>query len=151
MQKDILIKWYFPHPPEDVWECLANPVLVNQWFMKNDFKPEEGHRFQFHSKPVHKMGWDGVVYCEVLKVIPNQLLSYCWNAGPAPGIINLETVLTWTLEAKDIGTQLTLEHTGFKGFKNYITGLLLEKGWKGKVAKKFGGALNQYIHDKINT
>jgi uncharacterized protein YndB with AHSA1/START domain len=61
MQRDITIKWFFPHPPEQVWECLTNPDLISLWLMNNDFKPVVGHRFNFHTKPIPKMGFDGIV------------------------------------------------------------------------------------------
>jgi uncharacterized protein YndB with AHSA1/START domain len=59
MQRDIQVKWFFTHPPEKVWECLTNPDLIDLWLMKNEFKPVVGHRFNFHTKPIAKMGFVG--------------------------------------------------------------------------------------------
>src|ERR1700759_1763707 len=97
MERNIVVKWHFAHRPEKVWQCLTNPDILAQWLMKNDFKPVVGHNFNFHTKPIPKMGFDGIVYCRVLEVIPNQKLVYTWKGGPAPGVIALDTLLTWTL------------------------------------------------------
>ena len=137
MQRDLVIKWFFPHPAEKVWECLTTPELISQWLMKNDFKPIVGHKFRFHTRPIPKMGFDGIVYCEVLKIVTNKKLVYTWQGGPKPGVIRLDTVLTWTLTPGAEGTTLLLEHTGFKGLQNYLTSIFLERGWKKNVARRF--------------
>lgn len=146
MQRDLVVKWFFNHPPEKVWECLADPELVNQWLMKNDFLPVVGHKFQFHSKPLPKMGWDGIVYCEVLEVIPNEKLAYTWKGGPKPGVINLDTILVWTLTPENGGTRLVLEHKGFKGWKNIVASIFMENGWKKGIPRRFGQILDNYVH-----
>jgi uncharacterized protein YndB with AHSA1/START domain len=147
MQRDLNIKWFMPHPPEKVWECLVTPELLNQWFMNNDFKPIVGHHFQFHSKPLPKMNWDGIVYCEVLEVIPDKKLVYTWKGGPRPGVIGLDTILIWTLEPKNGGTEMVLEHKGFKGWKNYLASIFMEKGWK-KIAKRFVKRFNELVYEQ---
>ncbi|MEZ2338694.1 SRPBCC domain-containing protein [Mucilaginibacter sp. RCC_168] len=143
MKRDLVIKWHFPHAPEKVWECLTNPELVSQWLMKNDFKPVVGHQFQFHSKPLPKMGWDGIVYCEVLEVILNQRLVYTWKGGPRPGVIGLDTLLTWTLTPDGDGTRLVLEHSGFKGLKNIFSSIFMESGWKKGITRRMIQILNE--------
>jgi uncharacterized protein YndB with AHSA1/START domain len=143
MQRDLVIKWYFPHPPEKVWECLTTPELISQWLMKNDFQPVVGHKFQFQTKPIPKMGFDGIVYCEVLEIIPNKKLVYSWKVGPKPGVIALDTILTWTLSPEGEGTKMVLEHAGFKGLKNFITSIFMEKGWKKGVSRRFIKMLNE--------
>jgi len=143
MQRDLLIKWYFPHPPEKVWECLTNAELIGQWLMKNDFKPIVGHKFQFHTKPIPKMGFDGIVNCEVLEITPGQRLVYSWKGGPRPGVVELDTILIWTITAKDQGTEIILEHKGFKGLKNYITSIIMGSGWKRHIPRRMGSLLNE--------
>lgn len=89
------------------------------------------------------MGWDGIVYCEVLEVIPNQKLVYTWKGGPRPGVIGLDTLLTWTLTAEDGGTRMVLEHSGFKGFKNIISSIFMESGWKKGITRRLNELLNE--------
>jgi uncharacterized protein YndB with AHSA1/START domain len=143
MERDLVIKWYFPHPTEKVWECLINPELVSQWLMKNDFKPIVGHKFNFHTKPIPKMGFDGIVYCEVLEIIPLRKLVYSWKGGPKPGVTGLDTLLTWTSSPENKGTKIVLEHTGFKGWKNFIASVFMESGWKKGIPRRMGKVLNE--------
>lgn len=117
--------------------------------MKNDFLPVVGHKFQFRSKPMPKMGWDGIVYCEVLEVVPNQKLVYTWQGGPKPGVVGLDTLLVWTLSSHENGTRLVLEHTGFSGWKNIIASIFMENGWKKGIPRRFGQVLDNYIYGKI--
>lgn len=133
MQKNIVQKWFFQQQPEIVWEFLTDPKLISQWLMENDFKPIVGHKFNFYSKPKIKFGFDGIVYCEVLEVQPYKKLAYSWKGGPGNGKITLDSIVTWTLVTRETGTELQLEHTGFKGIKNYFAYLGMNKGWGSKI------------------
>ncbi|GAB3903054.1 SRPBCC family protein [Mucilaginibacter boryungensis] len=145
MERDIHIRWFLAHPPQKVWECLTDPTLLSQWLMKNDFKPIVGHKFNFHSKPIPKMGFDGTVYCEVLELVPSKKLAYSWKGGPKPGVIKLDTRVIWTLEAKNGGTELLLEQKGFKGFHNYLASIFMGSGWRNGIARRFKIVLNNYV------
>ncbi len=136
MQKDIIHTWFLVQPPSVVWDYLTQPELLSQWLMANNFKPEVGHKFRFTANPKVKFGFDGIVYCEVLEVEPLKRLSYSWKGGPGNGRITLDTVVTWTLRAKDGGTELRLEHKGFSGFKNYFAYLMMNNGWGGGIRKR---------------
>ena len=84
---------------------LTQPDLIEQWLMKNDFKPVVDHPFQLRAD------W-GAVDCKVLVVEPNKTLSYAWAA------YGLETVVVWTLTATSTGTRLRMEHSGFRSEKD---------------------------------
>jgi uncharacterized protein YndB with AHSA1/START domain len=103
--KTLVIEREMPHPPEKVWRALTEGQLVEQWLMKNDFKPVVGHRFTFRATPVPN--WNGVIDCEVLVVEPNSRLAYGWGA------LGLESVVAWTLTPTENGTHLRMEHSGF--------------------------------------
>ena len=113
MQRDIKQTWILKHSPEKVWEFLTSSELLSQWLMENNFRAEVGYKFQFKAKP--RPGFDGNVYCEVLELQPNKRLSYSWKGGPGKGKIVLDSVVSWTLIRRDYGTELQLEHSGFKG------------------------------------
>ena len=137
MQRDIKQVWFLAFPPEEVWEMLTDPDLIARWLMENDFQPVAGHKFHFGTTPKSKFGFDGIIYCEVLEVIPLKKLSYSWKGGPGNGAITLDTVLTWSLTPKDNGTEVLLEHTGFKGIRNYFTYIFMNEGWKKNVKSRF--------------
>ena len=150
MQKDITQVWLLDHTPETVWEYLTESDLIAQWLMPNDFKPIVGHKFQFRTNPRIKVGFDGIVYCEVLEVRPHQKLSYSWKGGPAPGKITLNSVVIWTLTPTATGTRLQLQQNGFRGFKNFLPYLFMNGGWAKKIRNRFTQMLDQHHHDTQN-
>ena len=146
MTKVIKHHFFFPHPKETVWEYLTKSELMEQWLMKNDFQPIVGHDFQFKTKPIPGLDFDGISYCKVLEIIPFEKLSYSWKAGSGNGEISLDTVVIWKLVSNDKGTDLFLEHTGFgKGeHANFFPGMT--DGWL-KNVQKIMNLLNTTQHD----
>ncbi|MBO9152227.1 SRPBCC domain-containing protein [Chitinophaga sp. GCM10012297] len=145
MERAIRHTWFFPHSPERVWEYLTKPELLAQWLMESNFRPEVGHRFQFHTKPIVKFNFDGNIYCQVLELEPNKKLVYSWKGGNGKGEVSLDSLVTWTLAAKNGGTELQLVHSGFKGFRNFMSYIIMNQGWL-KIAKRFLKNLNQSAH-----
>jgi uncharacterized protein YndB with AHSA1/START domain len=144
MQRDIKINWFYPYPVETVWECLTDPELLKQWSLSSgQFRAEPGFKWMEARKPKPRMNWDGKMYFEVLEVIAPKKLSYSFRGGPREGVITLDTVVTWTLTPKNNGTNLCLEHTGFKGMGNYFTSFVMELGWKKNVGKKLSKTLQR--------
>jgi uncharacterized protein YndB with AHSA1/START domain len=88
-------------PPEKLWRALTQPHLLEEWLMKNDFKPAVGHRFNLRGD------W-GAVDCRVLTLEENRSLSYTWEA------MGLASVVTWTLTPTPGGTHLRMEQSGFR-------------------------------------
>lgn len=129
MQRDIKHQFTFSQPPKVVWEYLTNADLLAQWLMPNDFMPIVGHRFQFKTKPKVRLSFDGTVYCEVLEIITYKKLVYSWKGGISKENPSLDSVVTWTLTPSDHGTVLLLEHSGFKGLKNYLSYFIMNIGW----------------------
>ena len=146
MKRDIKLKWFYPYPVEVLWECLVNPDILKEWSLSSGgFKAEVGFKWMEQSKPRKKMNWDGKMYFEVLEVIPLKKLSYSFKGGPREGEYNLDTVVNWILIPREDGTELHLEQIGFKGWMNYISSMIMEQGWKNKVARKFRTALLKYV------
>src|SRR6201993_1347760 len=103
--RTLVIEREMQHPPEKIWRALTEGQLIEEWLLKNDFKPVVGHRFQFRREPMPN--WNGIIDCEVLEVEPNSRLSYVW------GSMGLETVVAWTLTPTAGGTHLRMEQSGF--------------------------------------
>jgi uncharacterized protein YndB with AHSA1/START domain len=97
----VIVEREIPYPPEKIWRALTQSQLIEEWLMKNDFKPDAGHRFNLTAN------W-GAVDCQVQTVEPNKTLSYSWDTK------DLRSVVTWTLSPTDTGTQLRMEQTGFR-------------------------------------
>jgi uncharacterized protein YndB with AHSA1/START domain len=103
--RTLVVEREMPHPAEKIWRALTEGKLIEEWLMKNDFRPVVGHRFQFLSTPVP--GWNGIIDSEVLVVEPNTRLCYNWVS------LGLESVVTWTLTPTEGGTRVRMEHSGF--------------------------------------
>ncbi|MDB5006300.1 MAG: hypothetical protein JWP45_693 [Mucilaginibacter sp.] len=149
MKKSIKHQFFFPHPPEAVWEYLTKPELMEQWLMKNDFHPIVGVDFQFRTNPIPGLDFDGIFYCKVLEIVPFKKLSYSWKSGPGEGEITLDSVVVWKLQPTDKGTELFLEHSGFakKENLNFYNGLT--DGWL-KNIHKIADRLNAAKHGTTN-
>lgn len=96
----VIVEREVAFPPEKIWRALTQPHLIEEWLMKNDFKPVLDHTFNLSGD------W-GAVDCKVIEVEANKSLSYTWAA------FGLESVVTWTLTPTPTGTQLRMEQSGF--------------------------------------
>ena len=104
--RSVVVEREIAFPPEKIWRALTQPHLIEEWLMKNDFKPVAGHRFNLRRDPQPDVSV--VVDCQVLEVEPNKTLSYTWAA------YGLESVVTWTLTPTSTGTHLRMEQSGFR-------------------------------------
>jgi uncharacterized protein YndB with AHSA1/START domain len=130
--KSIVVERTVQHPPEKVWRALTRAEVIGRWLMTNDFEPKVGHRFNFRAAPIPGM-WNGCTDCEVLLVDEPHKLAYSWNASGEEAADGLKSVVTWTLTPVAGGTQVRMEHTGFRpedeGGRQAMGG-----GWPGIVA-----------------
>src|SRR5689334_12863368 len=104
--RTVVVEREIPHPPEKIWRALTQPHLIEEWLMKNDFKPVVGHHFNLRRTP--QPDFNLVVDCQVLEIEPHKTLSYTWSA------MGLESVVTWTLTPTSTGTRLRMEQSGFR-------------------------------------
>jgi uncharacterized protein YndB with AHSA1/START domain len=129
--RSVIVEREFPYPPEKLWRALTQPHLLEEWLMKNDFRPVEGHRFTLRNEPKPEVNI--AIDCEVLEVAPNSTLSYTWSA------YGLESVVTWTLVPTPTGTILRMEQAGFRPDQ--------QQAYKGAVAgwRRFFAALEAVL------
>jgi uncharacterized protein YndB with AHSA1/START domain len=140
----------FPHPPEVVWDYLTKPELLAKWLMPNNFHATIGHKFQFTARPLPHFGFDGNIYCQVLELVPLKKLSYSWKGGKGPEKITLDSIVTWNIIETENGTDLLLEHKGFKGMKNYLSYLVMNKGWV-RIQKRLSNQIDMTTYAHSNT
>jgi uncharacterized protein YndB with AHSA1/START domain len=105
--RSVVVEREFPFPPEKLWRALTQPQLMEEWLMKNDFKPAVGHKFNLRGE------WGGVMDCEVLSIEPNRSLSYTWDFANDDPAFALKSVVTFTLTPTSAGTHLRMEQAGF--------------------------------------
>lgn len=127
MQKEIKQTWHFKQSPEEVWEYLTKPELIEQWLMKNNFQPIVGHKFQFTFTPKPGSPYAGAVDCEVLEVKPYSRLSYSWDGGTYDGSRKFNSKVIWTLIPKGTETELQIQHDGFEILEDILNHT---SGWK---------------------
>jgi uncharacterized protein YndB with AHSA1/START domain len=126
--RSVVVEREIAHPPEKLWRALTQPHLIEEWLMKNDFKPTVGHRFNLRGE------WGGVMDCEVLAIEPNRTLSYTWNFRHEDASFDLMSVVTFTLTPTGTGTHLRMEQTGFRPDQKQAYGGA-HAGWKQFFAK----------------
>jgi uncharacterized protein YndB with AHSA1/START domain len=131
--RTVVVEREFPHPPEKLWRALTQPHLIQEWLMKNDFKPEVGHRFNLRGE------WGGVLDCEVLTIEPQRTLSYTWNFAHDDAAFAMQSVVTFTLTPTRTGTSLRMEQAGFRPDQKQAFGGA-KHGWQ-----EFLGKLEQLL------
>jgi len=95
------------HSPEKVWRALTDPVLLAEWLLPVvDLKLEPGAAFTFKTQSLP--GWDGIVNCRLLEIEAHSKLSYAWV------VVDMDTVVTFTLTPTASGTRLSLVQSGFR-------------------------------------
>jgi len=138
MQKAIKHIWHFNQAPQEVWEYLTKPELMEQWLMKTNFQPIVGHKFHFICS--------NITYCEVLEVTPFTTLSYSWQANSANGAKPFNSKVVWTLIPEGNGTALQLVHNGFTVLEDYIGH---NNGWT-TLGNRFVELLNSFQNANTN-
>ena len=126
--RSVVVEREMPHPPEKLWRALTQPHLIEEWLMKNNFKPVVGHRFNLTGE------WGGVMDCEVLEVEPNKTLSYTWNFSHGDAAYDMKSVVVFTLTPTSTGTHLRMEQSGFRPDQKQAFGGA-HAGWKQFFAK----------------
>ena len=126
--RSVAVEREIPFPPEKIWRALTQPHLIEEWLMKNDFKPEVGHSFNLRGE------WGGVLDCEVLAVEPHRTLTYTWNFSHDDAAYDLRSVVTFTLVPTNTGTRLRVEQSGFRPDQKQAFGGA-RAGWQQFLAK----------------
>lgn len=143
----IVIDMFYPYPVSQVWAALTDPAALGTWLMPNDFEPRLGHRFTFQTVPSPDHSWNGVVQCEVVTLDEPHRVAYTWRGGG--GLI--DTLVTFTIEPAEGGTNLRLEHTGFAatGPGGLTIRDILASGWDSTLLRqRLPAYLSEQAHKK---
>ncbi len=134
MKTEIKHNWHYDQSVEEIWEYLTKAELMEKWLMPNDFELIVGHEFKFTTNPIPSLSLDGNFYCKVLEILPLKKLVYSWKGGANKSEPTLDTIVEWTLEAKENGTELRLIHSGFKEENGPIHAGMFD-GWNKNIQK----------------
>jgi uncharacterized protein YndB with AHSA1/START domain len=108
MVRSVKQRYFVSVPPEKVFRALTQPSLLRKWFVASaKFSPRTGGNYTFN--------WGGEMSQsgKVLGYVRDKSLSLSWpqvQRGKPLGM----TRATFKLKAKDNGTLLDVNHTGFK-------------------------------------
>lgn len=101
----IIKKHQFNHPIDKVWNAISSAEEISKWFIKAEFKAEEGFNYLFTHEDTKITG-------RVLKANPVYELVYTWKIMGT----EIDTEVKWLLEENEKGTLLTLEHSGISKY-----------------------------------
>jgi uncharacterized protein YndB with AHSA1/START domain len=120
---------------DKVWAAVTEPALVSQWFGRAEFAG---------SGPgsLGTLSWDdhGTIPVRIEAIDAPHSISYRWSNDDALGAIPesldeaTSTVFTFTLEATDDGTTLTVVETGFENTSAPLANLNDHRGgWNSEL------------------
>jgi len=103
--------------PTQVWEAIVNPNKFGTWYNATaEIEPKEGGMFTVHSGP---FTWKG----KVVNWEPEHLFKYEHNHEAVTEMpTGAETIVTWTLQPKDDGTELTFTQSGLPSTAGFAPG-----------------------------
>jgi len=130
MLRDLKMEVFYPYPPQQIWRVLTNRRALAAWLMENNFEPFIGHKFQFHNSALP--GLAGSIDCEVIELDEPRRLSYTWQDS----MMSQPSIVTWTLELVDGGTQLQLEHKGLRRAVGVGEPMRLSQPWRSEFMYK---------------
>ena len=130
MKPQIRIETFIEAQATKVWQAITDSQHVSHWLMETNIKPEVGFKAYFKMKPMP--GFDGNIKAEVLEVVENKLFVYTWQGG----WMKSPTTIRFTLEEKEGGTLLILEHFGFEGIFGNLLKKMMSGGWKKKLTQQ---------------
>ena len=139
--KDIIKKEaLLNHSIDTVWNAITKAEEISAWFIKADFKAEEGYKFLFTSEPNEK--GCTTISGEIKKSSPYTLI-YTWIVGGT----TTESTVKWELEAIENGTKLSLEHSGISNYGETAVAMFesFNGGWDNCI-----NGLTEYLKDVVN-
>jgi uncharacterized protein YndB with AHSA1/START domain len=98
-------QYFIRAPSARVFEAISDPKMLVKWLAdRAEIAPQKGGRYA--------LGWtDGPTHSgEIVEFEPGKSIGFAWEW---PGVSLRGTVFRLSVEPKDDGTLLVVEHTGF--------------------------------------
>ncbi|GAB4518398.1 MAG: hypothetical protein Tsb0010_02670 [Parvularculaceae bacterium] len=114
-------------PPEHVWRFLTEADKLALWFHRGRADLAAGGDYVLESNSYGKDG-EKVIWGEIIEMAPYERLVHSFTHQWLKGV---ETRCTWTLEAFDGGTVVTLVHDGWENVDDDPFGMAAnhDSGW----------------------
>lgn len=116
-------------PIYQVWESISDRTKTKEWYFNfsDDFILEQGRKFDWYGGPADGKQW--LHRGEMLKIIPNDLLSHSWEYPGYSGT----SIVTWKLTPVENNlTLLNFKHEFIIPFDEKIPELHIDNfkaGW----------------------
>jgi uncharacterized protein YndB with AHSA1/START domain len=144
----IRIRIHLRQPPAAVWAVLTAPDLRSRWLLPGDLTPAVGRAYELQGPEppdadLPKRGrHDWRIRGVVRQVVTQERFSYTWLAYG----LKQPTLVTWKLlpaiaemplSGADAGpgTDLVLEHVGFRGVEGLLHAQMYRIGWAGQLKR----------------
>ncbi|MGI9552898.1 MAG: SRPBCC family protein [Aurantibacter sp.] len=138
--KDVIIKeQILKHSINKVWNAISKQEEISTWFIKANFKPEQGYAYSFKSEGENCTEITGVV-----KEANPYTLIYTWVVQDT----HVETTVKWELKETEEGTKLYLEHSGIANYPGDTVVKMFESfsgGWD-RCITELSKYLTQEVH-----
>ena len=98
-------QYFIRAAPEKVFDALTNPKMLVEWLAdRAEIDPKQGGAYLF--------GWDGgpTHTGTITEFEPNRIIALAWEW---PGVSLKGTVFRLSVEPKEDGTVLAIDHSGF--------------------------------------
>jgi uncharacterized protein YndB with AHSA1/START domain len=126
-----------------VWRAITAKDEMRHWYFDlQEFKPEEGFRFEFPGGPSPDKQYQHL--CEVTEVIPFKKVTYSWKYEGYEG----NSFVSFELFDKGEKTLLRLTHEGLESFPKDNSDLAAEnfaEGWDQIINKN----LKKYLEGSM--
>jgi uncharacterized protein YndB with AHSA1/START domain len=153
MLRDLKLEVFYPHPPQKIWQAIANRRALAVWMMENDFEPRLGHKFRFLHPTLP--GITGSIDCEVIELDEPSRLSFTWRDG----MMLKSSIVTYTLKSVEGGTKVLLEHKGLLQQVETLQTLQITEtqkamcfpeSWQGQLIRESTGVTQTLVAVGIN-
>jgi len=98
-------QYFIRAPPKQVFDALTNPGILVKWLAdRAEISPEKGGSYL--------LGWNGgpTHTGTIIEFDPGRTIAFSWEW---PGVSLKGTVFRLSVEPREGGTVLSVEHTGF--------------------------------------
>lgn len=133
----ITVERLFDSTTDKVWKAITDKEEMKKWYFDlPEFRAEEGFKFEFYGGPTPERQY--LHTCEVVEVVPENILVYTWKYDGYPGI----SYVSFELFPQDSNTLLKITHTGLETFASTNPDFAVsnfQEGW------------NSIIHENLRT